>query len=106
MQKGVDPQALTSGIVLQRVQALLDGGGSNSPAALGTVEWMASHWIRDILPQKAIPSETTFENGINLLAYEGPDSRAPRQPLCVTLYWQTETGDALDLLPVKVYEVE
>ena len=56
--------------------------------------------------QKAIPSETTFENGINLLAYEAPDSRAPGQPLCVTLYWQTETGDALDLLPVKVYEVE
>jgi uncharacterized membrane protein len=97
LQKGVDPQPLTSGIVLQRVQALLDGCGSNSLAVLDTVRQPA---------QKAIPSETTFENGIYLLAYEVPDSSAPGQPLCVTLYWQTETGDALDLLPVEVYKVE
>ena len=27
-----------------------------------------------------------------MLGYESPDSRSPGQPLCVKLYWQTETG--------------
>ena len=96
LQKDVDPKPLTTGNVLQRVQSLLDEGGKYSPGAPTTIAWMASHWLGDDLPEKAVASNISFENGIRLHGYVSPKSRVPGQPLCVTLYWQTEeeiTGD-------------
>ncbi len=91
LQKSADPQPLTTGVVLQRVQELLDDGGKYSPAASDTIAWMASHWISDTLPEKATADKASFEDGIDLSGHISPTSRLPGQPLCVTLYWQTET---------------
>jgi hypothetical protein len=85
-----DPQPLT-GAVLGRVIELLESGGKYAPAAQETVDWMGRQWVVDQLPPGIAVQPAQFETGISLLGHEAPASREPGQPLCVTLYWQTDT---------------
>ncbi len=83
-----EPQPLT-GAVLGRVIDLLDSGGKYAPAAQETIDWMGQQWIIDQLPKTAAAQPAQFDQEISLLGYETTTERAPGQPLCVTLYWQT-----------------
>ena len=90
-----EPQPLT-GAVLGRVIELLDSGGKYAPAAPETIDWMGRQWVGNSLPPTVTRQTAQFEDGISLLGYEAPAVRESGQPLCVTLYWQTDaaiTGD-------------
>lgn len=95
LQSGVEPQPLT-GPVLDQVQELLDSGGKYAPAAQKTIDHLGAQWVVDELPKTSVIQPAQFDPGITILGYEAPAVSEPGRPLCVTLYWQTETESSVD----------
>ncbi len=95
LQQGAPPSELT-GAVLARSIELLESGGKFSPADPATVAWLGEQWVMDELPATAVPSSAQFEEGIRLLGYEAPAFSSQGRPVCVTLYWTTETAVPAD----------
>ncbi|MFN2137388.1 MAG: hypothetical protein ACK2UK_15615, partial [Candidatus Promineifilaceae bacterium] len=89
LQRDAGPQPLTAA-VLDRVQALLEGGGKFAPAAQETISYLGRQWVSEDLPETAVLLPARFEQGISLLGYNATADNAPGRPLCVTLYWQAE----------------
>ena len=95
LQRGIEPQPLT-GELLRRVQELLESGGKYAPAAQETIDHLGRQWVFEKLPQSAVSQPAQFDQGISLLGHEALLESTAGSPLCVTLYWRTETQIPLD----------
>ncbi len=104
-----EPQPAT-GAVLQRVIDLAEAGGKYAPTAPSTLDWLGRQWVMESLPdtpalsddqkslaEVAVSQPILFAEGITLLGYElSEDWYAAGWPLCVTLYWQTDSPQTAD----------